>query len=332
MTTSFSNLPFELRREVWHHHFNSHRHIHVICSANNTYYPPADPPLFPLHLSLDATTNETLHPRDYARLAHASRAHSEARATFLETRAIADLITCGPGLASYSRDRLENYARGKLSIAASRRLLSRVITSDQVSAECESLLKRDAEAAKVRFPVNVNTDLVYFLDYQSGRMFSKLCGATWMPKVKQIALAVVDGRYGPGIVWNHDNMGDEIRRHTHSDGGAFPASLMSGVAGRFFRFFLVIIPGMAQCETPPSTHNVGRDEFGFSALEDCAEILSDWELSQAKEVIGRVTTQIEDAFPPGDRPYEIRGVVDIDCKLPVGDVTYRRRPRALKSV
>lgn len=333
MTTSFSNLPFELRREVWHHHFNSHRHIHVICSANNTYYPPADPPLFPLHLSLDATTNETIQPQDSARLAHASQAHSEARVAFLETQVVADLTTCGPGLACYPRNRLEAYARGKLSVAASRRLLSRVITSDQVNAECEVLLKRDVEAGAARFSINVNTDLVYFLDYQSGRMLSRLCGASWLPRVKQIALAIVDGRYGPGIVWNHENMGDEIRRHNQTEGGADPTSFMSGMAGRFSKFFLVVIPGTAQCETLSGAlnNNIGRDEFGFAALEDCAGILSDWEMSQAREVVDRVTTQIKEAFPPGNRPYEIQGVVDIDCKLPVGDVTYKRRLRAIKS-
>ncbi|ROW08959.1 hypothetical protein VMCG_02962 [Cytospora schulzeri] len=329
--TSFSNLPFELRREVWHHHFNSHRNIHVICSANNTYYPPADPPLYPLYLPLDAATNETLHPQDSARLALASQAHYEARAAFRETHVVADLTTCGPGLASYPRDRLETYARGKLSIAASRRLLSRVITSEQGKGECDVLLKRDAEAGAVRFPVNVNTDLVYFLDYQNGRMFSKLCGASWMSRVKQIALAVVDGRFGPGIVWNHENMGDEIRRHNEPEGGAGPASFMSGETGRFSTFSLVVIPATAQSETSLGALDIRRDEFGFAALEDCAKILSEWELSQAKEVIERVTTQIEEAFPPGNRPYEIRSVVDIDCKLPVGVVTYKRRLRAPKS-
>lgn len=331
MNSSFSKLPFELRREIWHHHFNSHRHIHVICSANNTYYPPADPPLFPLHLCLDATTNETLQPRDSARLARASQTHSEARVAFLESQVVADLTTCGPGLAGYPRDRLEAYARGKLSVAASRRLLSRVITSDQVNVECDVLLKRDIEAGAARFPVNVNTDLVYFLDYQSGRMFSRLCGASWMPRVKQIALAVVDGRYGPGIVWNHENMSDEIRRHQQTEGGTDPASFMSGMAGRFSKFFLVVIPGTAQCETLSNALNIRLDEFGFAALKDCAGILSDWEMSQAKVVIDRVTTQIREAFPPCNRPYEIQGVVDIDCKLPVGDVTYKRRPRAVKS-
>ncbi|KUI71397.1 hypothetical protein VM1G_06950 [Cytospora mali] len=330
-TTCFSDLPFEVRRQIWHHHFNSYPRIHVICSANNTLYPPANPPLFPIHRSLDASTNATLHPWDTARYAHASLTHSEARDAFLETQVVADLTACGPGLADYRRDRLNGYARGRLSVAASRGLLSRVITNDQVNAESEVLLKLDTEAGAVRFPVNMKSDLVYFLDYQNGRMFSKFCGAPWMHKVEQIALAVVDGRYGPGIVWNHEDMGDEIRRHNETDGKAESSSFMSGEAGRFSKFFLVIIPSMAQSSTRPGLLDIERDEFGFAALEDCAGFLSDWEMPQAKEVIDRVTTQIEKAFPPGDRPYEIRGVVDIDCKQPVGDVTYRRRMRAPSS-
>lgn len=330
-TTCFADLPFELRREIWHHHFNGRRHIRIISSANNTAYPPANPPPIPLHFSLDATTNAPLHLRDIARPSDARYAHSEARNAFLETQVIADLATCGPGLASYSQDQLERYAHGQLCVAANRGLLSRAITGYQVKFECEALLKRDIEAGAVRFPVCMKSDLVYFLDYQNGRMFSKLCGSSWMPKVKQIALAVADGRYGPGVVWNNGNMGDEIRRHNQTEGRAQSALFMSGKAGRFSTFYLVVIPETTKGTTSSRWLDIEHDEFGFAALEDCAGRLSQWEMSQAIEVTDRVTAQIKEAFPPGDRPYEIRAVVDIDFVQPIGDVTYKRRPRVFNA-
>lgn len=109
--------------------------------------------------------------------------------------------------------------------------------------------------------------------------------------------------------WNDGNMREAILAYSLLDSLSF----LTGDAGRFTEFMLVITPQETEDGVLP--HRLKRDEFGFASFVDCVAMkvpMSYLTLAPAKKAIPRVTRSIREAFPTGDRPYRISVVVDVD--------------------
>lgn len=319
--TCFPDLPLELRQKIWETHFTNHRRVHIILTETIYRFRNTEPILPPIYAYFDpATSNSSPYtyatPSPRTALIQSSTANSEAHAGFISTHLKACLTACPtPDTSSFP----SNY-------------FNTDPTTTRILAE-KTLAASSRRALAARHLICPSRDLVYVVDDTGMDLFTRVCHEPWMPKVHRLAVLVANNRTGLGRSWDVERdlrqaivSVQGIQEGKKTRGEAFMDGERPG-ARRLEELLLVVIPRLKGREVDETRREraktLPRDEFGFVALEDCRDVMYDSEFSHSTWVVDRVAEQIAKAFPVvGNRPFEVRAVVDLECSHLLVDDLY----------